>query len=99
MGERAGVLVTWQCQEQLAIHGRDKNGMSLNRGNVILRFQLREGMWKAIDMEGLACVTGLYFKTASAFSYTDTNTHSNICSYTEINRYIHTQTHKYNQRM
>lgn len=99
MGERAGVIVTWQCQEQLAIHGRDKNGMSLNRGNVILRFQLREGMWKAIDREALACVTGLYFKTANAFSYRDTYTHWNICSYTEINRYIHTQTHKYNQRM
>lgn len=56
-------------------------------------------MWKAIDREALACVTGLYFKTANALSYRDTYTHSNICSYTEINRYIHTQTHKYSQRM
>lgn len=76
-------MVTWPCQEQLAIHGRDKNGMSLNRGNVILRFQLREGMWKVVDWEALACVTGLYFKTANVFSSTDTYAHSNICSYTE----------------
>lgn len=34
---------------------------------------------------------------ANMFSYIDTYTQSNICSYTEIDRYIHIQTHKYNQ--